>query len=148
MTGVQTCALRSTIEDIIGNVEVIIFPRQYEKYHSIIVEEAKIFIRGRATVEEDKPAKMICQDILAFDDVSKEVWVRFKNKDLFLKEEENFYKLINDYEGKDQIKIYLEEEKAIKPCPPTKNIDAACEIIDILKENYGESNIQVTSKKI
>ncbi len=137
-----------TIEDIIGNVEVIIFPRQYEKYHSIIVEEAKIFIRGRATVEEDKPAKMICQDILAFDDVSKEVWVRFKNKDLFLKEEENFYKLINDYEGKDQIKIYLEEEKAIKPCPPTKNIDAACEIIDILKENYGESNIQVTSKKI
>lgn len=137
-----------SIEDIIGSVEVIIFPREYERYHSIIVEEGKLFIRGRATVEEDKPAKIICQEIIPFEDVSKEVWIRFKNKELFLREEENFYRLINDYEGKDQIKIYLEEEKAVKPCPPTKNIDSSCEIIDILKENYGDYNIQITNKKI
>lgn len=137
-----------SIEDIIGNVEVIIFPREYERYHSIIVEEAKLFIRGRATVEEDKPAKIICQEIIPFDNVSKEVWVRFKNKDFFSREEENFYRLINDYEGKDQIKIYLEDEKAVKSCPSTKNIDSTCEIIGILKDNYGDSNIQITNKKI
>ena len=137
-----------TIEDVVGSVEVIVFPRQYEKYHNLLNEESKVFIKGRVTVEEEKPAKLICQDIIPFDNVPKEVWVRFKNKDFFVKEEDNFYKLINDYEGKDHITIYLEEEKVVKSCPSTKNIDASTEIINILKENYGDANIQITDKKI
>ena len=86
--------------------------------------------------------------MILFDDIPKEVWVRFKNKEMFDNQEKNFYKLINDYEGQDHITIYLEEEKVIKPCPSTKNIDASTEIIDILKANYGEGNIQITDKKL
>ncbi len=137
-----------TIEDIVGNVEVIVFPRQYERYREIINEEAKVFIKGKVTVEEEKPAKIICEDMVLFDDVPREVWVRFKNKDVFLNEENNLYKLINDYEGKDRIIIYLEDEKAIRPCPSTKNINAATEIISILKDNYGHANIQITDTKL
>ena len=137
-----------TIEDTVGVVEVIIFPRQYEAYRHLINEEAKVFVRGRVTVEEEKPAKLICQDLILFNNIPKEVWIRFKNKEQYLSEESNFYKLINDYEGNDHITIYLEEEKVIKPCPPTRNIDASTEVISILKEKYGEGNIQITDKKI
>ena len=125
-----------------------IFPRQYEAYRHLINEEAKVFVRGRVTVEEEKPAKLICQDLILFNNIPKEVWIRFKHKEQYLSEESNFYKLINDYEGNDHITIYLEEEKVIKPCPPTRNIDASTEVISILKEKYGEGNIQITDKKI
>ncbi len=137
-----------TIEDVVGTVEVIIFPKQYEVYRHLITEEAKVFIRGRVNVEEERPAKLICQELVLFDDIPKEVWIRFKNKEEFLHEEKNFYKIINDYEGQDHITIYLEEEKAIKPCPSTRNIDASTEIINILKDKYGEKNIQITDKKL
>lgn len=137
-----------TIEDVIGNIEVIVFPREYERYHSIIVEEAKVFVRGRVTLEEDKAAKIICQDLIAFDKIGKEVWIRFKNKDIFLKEEDKLYNIINDYEGNDKIIIYLEEEKAIRHCPSTKKTDANSEIIHILKEKYGDSNVQIVEQKI
>ena len=137
-----------TIEDLVGSIEVIVFPRQYERYHQLIKEEAKVFIRGRAQVEEERPAKLICENVILFDSVPKEVWIRFKNKDMFLNEEKNFYKLINDYEGEDRITIYLEDEKAIRPCPSNKNIDVSTEIINILKENYGDGNIQITDSKI
>ena len=149
-TTTKTNALMAfiTIEDVVGNVEVIVFPRQYERYNQIMNEEVKVFVRGKVSVEEEKPAKLICEEIVLFDSIPKEVWVRFKNKDIFLHEEEKFYQLLNDYEGGDHINIYLEEEKAVRSCPPTKNIDAATDVISVLKTNYGDANIQITYSKI
>ena len=57
-----------TIEDLLGTVEVIIFPRDYENYRPLLENDRKVFVKGRVTVEEDKPAKMICQKIVPFDE--------------------------------------------------------------------------------
>ncbi|MDO4513084.1 MAG: DNA polymerase III subunit alpha, partial [Lachnospiraceae bacterium] len=41
-----------TVEDLVGTIEVIVFPKDYEKYASELIEDAKVFIRGRVSVEE------------------------------------------------------------------------------------------------
>ena len=56
------------VEDLVGNVEVVVFPKQYEMYGSLLVEEAKIFIKGRVSVEEEKDGKLICEQIVSFDE--------------------------------------------------------------------------------
>lgn len=56
------------LEDLVGNVEVVVFPKDYEKYSSILQEEAKVFIRGHASVEEDRDGKLICEQIVSFDE--------------------------------------------------------------------------------
>ena len=56
------------LEDLVGNVEVVIFPKDYEKYSTLLLEDAKIFIKGRASVEEDKDAKLICEQIVSFEE--------------------------------------------------------------------------------
>ena len=56
------------LEDLVGNVEVVVFPKDYEKYNAILQEDAKIFICGRASVEEDKDAKLICEQIVTFEE--------------------------------------------------------------------------------
>lgn len=137
-----------TIEDLVGSIEVIVFPRDYEKYRSAISGDAKVLIRGKVTVEEDKPAKLICQEIIPFDHIPKEVWIRFKNKEEFLKEEKDFEELICNWEGKDSINIFLEEEKSVKHLASNKNINAEEEVIYHLKKKFGDSNIQITNKKI
>ena len=35
-----------TLEDLLGTVEVVVFPRDYEKYKEYLQEENKVFIRG------------------------------------------------------------------------------------------------------
>ncbi len=62
-----------TLEDLYGTVEVIVFPRDYDKNRSVIEEDRKkgVLIKGRVTVEEDKPAKLICSEILPFDELDK-----------------------------------------------------------------------------
>ncbi len=58
------------LEDLVGNVEVVVFPKDYEKYSALLQEEAKVFIKGRVSVEEDKDAKLICEQMAAFDEAN------------------------------------------------------------------------------
>ena len=58
-----------TVEDLVGTVEVIVFPNDYEKYGHILIEDAKVFVRGRVSVEEDKDGKLISEKIASFDEV-------------------------------------------------------------------------------
>ena len=58
------------MEDLLGNVEVVVFPRDYERYSALLAEDAKIFVKGRANVEEDKDGKLICEQILSFEEAA------------------------------------------------------------------------------
>ena len=60
-----------TIEDLVGSVEVVVFPKDYEKYSALLLEDAKIFVRGRASLEEDKDGKVICEQIVSFEEAAQ-----------------------------------------------------------------------------
>jgi DNA polymerase-3 subunit alpha len=137
-----------TLEDLVGVVEIIIFPRDYEKNKSLLQEDNKVLIRGKATVEEDKPAKLICSEIIPFENVPKEVWIKFVDKESFIKNEQTLYQLLSEYDGNDTVCIYLECEKAIKRLPKNRNINAEIELLKKLKLKYGDSNIQLVEKSI
>jgi len=56
------------LEDLVGNVEVVIFPKHYEQYSALLAEDSKIFVRGRISVEEEKDGKLICEQIMSFEE--------------------------------------------------------------------------------
>ena len=80
-----------TLEDLVGTVEVIVFPNSYEKYSSLLNEDEKVFITGRANVEEDKNGKIICEQITSFDSVKRELWLQFSTKEEFEAKEQELY---------------------------------------------------------
>ncbi len=137
-----------TLEDLLGTTEVIVFPRDYEKNKAYLEVDNKIFIRGRVTVEEDKPAKLICQTIIPFDKVPKELWIKFADKNSFVEKEQKLYDLISDFDGDDSICIYLECEKQIKRLPKSKNIKANNEILTKLSEIVSTQNLRIQQKSI
>ncbi len=137
-----------TLEDMVGAVEIIVFPRDYENYKAMLQEDNKILVRGKIAVEEERPAKLICQEIIPFDSISKEIWIKYRNKESFVKDEQNLYALLSDYDGNDCVCIYLEYEKAIKHLAKNMGIKAEIELIEKLKKLYSEENIKVVEKSI
>lgn len=137
-----------TLEDLFGTIEVIIFPRDYEKSKYSLEIDSKVFIRGRVAVEEDKPAKMICSEIIPFTSMPKEVWIKYKDIASFVEKEKELYQLILDYDGNDTVVIYCESEKAVKRLPRSKNVMANSELISKLREKYGDENIKLVEKPI
>ena len=131
-----------------GAVEVICFPRDYEKYKLQLNVEDKVYIRGKITVEEDKPAKLICQEVIPFSSVPRELWVRFSDKNNFVENEQKLYSLLSEYDGKDTVCIYLESEKAVKRLPNSYNIGINGELLQKLYENFSEESVKVVEKSI
>lgn len=137
-----------TLEDLLGSVEVIIFPKDYEKYKSELTEERKILIKGRATVEEDKPAKLICQKVVPFDEVPRELWLQFENIEAYRVEEQKLFTRLSDYDGRDTVMIYLKTEKKRKQLPNSRSVMIDKELLERLYEAYGEDNVKVVEKSI
>ena len=59
------------LEDLVGNVEIVVFPKVYERYSSLLTEDAKIFVKGRAALEEDKDGKILCDQIVTFEEAGE-----------------------------------------------------------------------------
>lgn len=137
-----------TLEDLFGIVEVILFPKDYEKYKLLIEEDQKIFIRGKVTAEEEKAAKLICQEIIPFDAIPKELWIKYSDSETFLKDQENLYSILNEFDGNDTVIIYCEKEKQMKKLARNWNVNADNELVKRLQLVYSTDNIRITEKSI
>lgn len=107
----------ASIEDLYGTVEIIVFPQTYEKKKHLLVEGSKVFVKGRAQTEDNKAGKVICQDIIPFDRIPCELWIRFANKEAYLAVEKKLLQQVVSEDGTDTICIYLEQEHQVKKLP-------------------------------
>lgn len=132
-----------TLEDLVGSVEVIVFPNAYEKYSAQLMEDNKVFIEGRISVEEDRDGKLICEKVTSFRDIPCKVWIKFSNLNTYVEKEPMLFDAIFDSDGKDSVVIYIEETRQKKTLPPNKNIQADSELLERLRALFGEGNVKV-----
>ena len=112
------------LEDLYGTIEITIFPRDYERLKPLLTDDAKIFVRGRVQTSENRAAKLICRDIIPFDRIPCELWIRFENMEEFVDKEQELYKNLLPYDGKDLVCIYVAKEKQVKRLPKSRGVDA------------------------
>lgn len=137
-----------TLEDLFDVVEVIIFPKDYEKYKLMLEIDQKVFIKGRTTVEEEKPAKLICQKIIPFDSIPRELWIKYPSVEAFLKDEQTLYAILSEYDGNDTVIIYCEKEKCLKKLPKSRNVKVDSVLIERLNSVYNNENIRIKENSI
>ena len=133
-----------TLEDLLGSVEVIVFPKDYEKYHEKLTEDNKVFIKGRVSLEEDKDGKLICERVTPFDEVQRKLWIKFKTRQEYEENVGELYKMLADSDGQDGVVIYIEDPKSMKQLPPNKNVNADEKLISELMGRFGNENIKIS----
>lgn len=137
-----------TIEDLLGTVEVVIFPRDYEKNSQYLQEDNKVFVTGRAVAEEERAGKLICEKIMTFEEVPKEVWIKFPTMEAYAQNENRLYALLDGQNGTSSVVIYVENPKAVKKLPAQWKIRAEKSVLYSLSEAFGEKNVKVVEKSI
>ncbi|MFR1892470.1 DNA polymerase III subunit alpha [Hungatella sp.] len=137
-----------TLEDLVGSVEVIVFPKDYESKRELFVEDAKVFIQGRASIGDDPVGKVICERVIPFQSLPKELWLKFPDKDVYMAREAEILSELKESEGNDTVIIYLEKERAKKVLPANRNVSASNELVSVLTEKLGEKNVKVVEKTV
>ena len=137
-----------TIEDLVGTVEVVVFPKDYEKNRTFLNEDTKVFVKGRVSEEDDNASKLICESIVPFELTSCELWIQFKDKDEYLRQEAKLYNLLSESDGNDGVVIYLAKERAKKRLPANRNVHVDKNLLFALHREFGESCVKVVEKPI
>ena len=137
-----------TVEDLTGSVEIIVFPKDYERYNRFLNDEEKIFVVGHATEEEEQDGKVICERIVPFDDTRKELWLQFPTKSDFSEKEQQVYDILRDSDGNDEVVIYISDVKAFKRLPRNRAVGTNSVLLARLTEFLGEKNVKVVEKGI
>ncbi len=137
-----------TIEDLIGSVEVIVFPRDYERNVNALDEENKVFIRGRVAAEDDKASKLICEKIYLFTDMPRELWIQFDSKEEYMDKEEELTDQIRGAAGKDAVVAYLKKERAMKRLPASQRVSIDALNMEQIYEKFGKENVKILEKGI
>ncbi len=137
-----------TVEDLLGTVEVVVFPRDYEKNRELLEVDQKVFIRGRVSEEDERPSKLICEKVIPFDRKKRELWIQFPDKADYLENEQSLFGHLKDSEGEDEVVIYCQAERAVKRLPRNRNILITPQVLSRLMNQFGEKRVKVVEKTI
>ena len=137
-----------TVEDLLGTVEIVVFPRDYEKNREYLEVDQKVFVKGRVSEEEEKASKLICEKIIPFEWTKKELWIQFPDKAAYMEQEPIVFGYLADSEGDDEVVIYCQQERAVKRLPRNRNIRIDPQILGRLMNHFGEKRVKVVEKTI
>ena len=137
-----------TVEDLLGTVEIVVVPRDYEKNREYLEVDQKVFVKGRVSEEEEKASKLICEKIIPFERTKKELWIQFPDKAAYMEQEPIVFGYLADSEGDDEVVIYCQQERAVKRFPRNRNIRIDPQILGRLMNHFGEKRVKVVEKTI
>ena len=137
-----------TVEDLVGTVEVLVFPKIYEKNRQAFTEENKVFIRGRASIGDDPVGKLICEEVIPFTDIPNELWLQFENQAFYESHIDDVMAALRDSDGKDRVIMYLKEERKMRRLSENWAVLAGPDLLNRLYKILGEKNVKVVQKVI
>lgn len=131
------------LEDLVGSVEVVVFPKVYEKWGTKVSEDEKVFVMGRVQADDEKDGKIICETITRFDEMPARLWLKFATMEEYTAKEKEVFRILKVSPGKDQVTIYVENPKAMKHLPVSYNVNADDILLQSLMELLGEENLKL-----
>ena len=136
------------IEDLAGTVEIVTFPKPFMDYRQDIVEDNKVFIKGTVDLRDEENGKVLCNEIIPFDSIPRDLWIKFANKQAYIDSEKELFNILTESDGNDRVIIYCEAEKARKNLPLSMTVKAEGSTLLKLAGRFGEKNVKVVEKSI
>lgn len=135
------------IEDLVGTVEVIVFPKVYDRFKDLLVMDKKVYVKGRAQTSEDG-GKLILERMVSFDQMPKEVWIQFSNMEEYKEKETKLNDILWEFPGHNPVVVYVREERKAKTLPVNLSVREDEELLQELMQEFGEKNVKVVKKSI
>lgn len=145
-----------TLEDMYGSIEVLVFPKVYEKYTKLVQEDNLILIKGRLSLREDEEPKLLAEEIWPLkrpgDDGTgpneEKLYIRVPH-DRYNDIISSVKSVLSAFKGSTPVYICIEDRgnKKRNIMAASKNlwVEVNQELLDRLNQILGEDNIKVCS---
>ena len=137
-----------SLEDMVGTVEALVFPKIYEKNKQYLTEDSKVFLRGRASIGDDPVGKLVCEEVIPFSAIPNELWLQFEDQEFYERTVDSVMAVLRESEGKDRVFMYLKNERKLRRLSPSWAITSQGRLLEELYTLLGEKNVKVVQKTI
>ena len=135
-----------TLEDIYGQIDVVVFPKVFEKYRACLYQDSKVYVKGHTSIGRDDNASLIADEITPFDMTKKRVWIAFADKAGYDREKSWLSDLCFETQGNAPVSIYLRRERAMKELPPELKVEPSEAFMKALRDRLGAENVRLSEK--
>ena len=136
-----------SLEDLFGNVEVVVFPNTFERYRNLLKEDNKVYICGKVDISDEAQGKLVSDKIVGFNQVPKELHIWYENKNAFF-ENLNELEPLAAGNGYDKVVVFVKREKQQKIMYESCDLNMKQDVIESLTAKYGSDNVKVIQKSI
>lgn len=132
------------LEDLVGTVEVVVFPKVYDKCQETIVEDKVVVIKGKLNFKEEEAPKLLADSIVELKRVEDAITMKVKiPKDVPEKPTfEKIEKIFSENTGLIPVLIYMQNGSIIR----TKSdmcVNGSEKLVSELTQLLGEENVKV-----
>ena len=145
----------TSVEDLTGTMEVIVFPRVLDTFRDALKENAVVVIEGRLSVREDEPSKLMAESISPIEgydpkrpqanrpnlmrDAAQRLYVRLPSRSC--PEYAKVINLLEIFDGDMPVIFYLEDVKQKLAAPRRLYASGHPLLFQELKHLLGETNV-------
>lgn len=133
-----------TLEDVVGTVEVVVFPNSFTANRVVMDHAEKVFVTGKVQANVDENAKLICDKVVDFNTIPRKLWIRFESLSAYEEKKAELDGILHESDGKDTVVIYCTKENKRITLPSNRTIKVNSELIQKLQAMYGDKNITTT----
>jgi DNA polymerase III subunit alpha len=132
------------LEDLCGTIEVIIFPKTYEKLSSLVAVDQLVFVKGRVSIREDESPKIMCEDIQPLIKINTDKLYLLVEDDKKARDILKSLKiLLSSYKGTTPVYLCTRKERNKYRLDREVWINSESDIVDLLKNQFGEENVKL-----
>lgn len=136
-----------TLEDLLGQIDVLVFPNVFERCRALLDFDQQVFVSGHVSIGRDETASLIADEIISVEDARKEVWVAFPDKKAYEKGKEPLEAYIAAHTGTSEVVVFLRAEKAKKTLPPALRMQANEDTQAGLSALFGKDNVKLVERE-
>jgi DNA polymerase-3 subunit alpha len=136
------------LQDLQGQVEVVLFPEVFNKFATILVEDTVVFVKGKLDFRREKP-NIIASELIALDQVREKlaakVRIRLDAKDVTKEKVAMIKSICQHHKGKSPVYVAVRTDKGRVYATADKelSVNPDPEFCRKMKQLIGDENFQL-----
>ena len=132
------------LEDLYGTVEVIVFPKMFEKYKSFLQVDGLVLLKGTVSIREDEQPKVLCDVVEPLLKLSSEkLYIQVEEERLIKKAVDETKYMLTEFKGNMPVYFFAKKERKAFRLDRDLWVTNEVEILTFLRKKFGDDNVKI-----
>jgi len=132
------------VEDLYASMEVVVFPKTYEKCKALLEEDGIVLIKGRVSMKEEEKPKLLCETVdLLLSITSEKIYIQIEEERAISELLPKLKEILFQYRGSTPVYLFTKKERRKFRLDREYWVQNDLELMSCLRKRFGDENVKL-----